>query len=743
MGVTLDPSYAFPLPIFGIDYLNFHFGSPNQQLAILFAGVLAAGNIQRSKIGNTHLDASVDFFAIAAPSSDRVYGPDGEAESERVLTWPLSTGFNLGWQATPFQKATLQYQVRFDGYVKDRTTAENFDVPSSTVTQGIGGAWEYRRGGYSLLLNGTWFGRAAWKPWGVRQPGEAAATTTSPRTYAKYSAGLSRDFYLNAVPEDSPERRVVQRPRSRSVRASISSGCSTTRGFTACRRRASATASWRWCAARIRSTSSSSTGSIFSSIRPGDATTRVAATWEPISGFGIAVNVRAPWNTILRADCRQERAARALRPARLDDAADHVAEAAPMTPTLRADLHVHTCHSKVSGTLPFLGSRDCYSTPADVYRVAKARGMDLVAFTDHDSIDGALELLNDRPDLDRRDRRRRGVVPAARRRHRRAPRRLRHDRGAASRPAAAARQRLRRHRAPARGGRLLRAEPPAAFLSRPDPARALPAAARRGAGARSPERRRCCAAHNALVEQLARTARRRCRDRALRRWWPAATRTRCGASARRGPTAPGRTRDEFLASLRQGLGRARRPRTATTATVAGDAYGVIATYVAALAGFGPRDLPPLRRAAAWRLPRVSLPFQFMPLAIAANGKARERREVAHADRSRTPPAWCRRRREASGVQPGVVGRMSTARRDHRRRPGHGARRDARGELAPDARGRVRHSRRRPSSTQRATAAASPPRSTWTAVDAGLDTARTAAPVAERSHRRARRGRGAR
>ena len=69
-----------------------------------------------------------------------------------------------------------------------------------------------------------------------------------------------------------------------------------------------------------------------------------------------------------------------------------------MTQTLRADLHVHTCHSKVSGTLTFLGSRDCYSAPEDVYRVAKARGMDLVAITDHDSIDGALELLSASPD---------------------------------------------------------------------------------------------------------------------------------------------------------------------------------------------------------------------------------------------------------------------------------------------------------------------------------------------------------
>ena len=72
-----------------------------------------------------------------------------------------------------------------------------------------------------------------------------------------------------------------------------------------------------------------------------------------------------------------------------------------MTPTLRADLHVHTCHSKVCGTLTFLGSSDCYSAPEEVYRLAKARGMDLVAITDHDSIDGALELLSSvRPDRD-------------------------------------------------------------------------------------------------------------------------------------------------------------------------------------------------------------------------------------------------------------------------------------------------------------------------------------------------------
>jgi hypothetical protein len=183
MGITIDPSYAFPLPIFGINYLDFEFGNPDTQLALLFGGVLAAGNIQRPKLGSTPLDASVDFFAIAAPSSDRIYGPDGEREDQRVLTWPLSSGVNLGWQYTAFQKAQFQYQFRFDAFVRDRTTSESFEPPPSTITNGFGGAWEYRRAGYSFVANGTWYRRLSGE-----QP-----------TYTKYTASLSRDWYFKAV----------------------------------------------------------------------------------------------------------------------------------------------------------------------------------------------------------------------------------------------------------------------------------------------------------------------------------------------------------------------------------------------------------------------------------------------------------------------------------------------------------------------------------------------------------------
>ena len=65
----------------------------------------------------------------------------------------------------------------------------------------------------------------------------------------------------------------------------------------------------------------------------------------------------------------------------------------------KADLHCHTRHSGHAKHLRFLRCRDCYSTPVDVYRTAKRRGMDLVTITDHDSIGGCLELLDRLGDL--------------------------------------------------------------------------------------------------------------------------------------------------------------------------------------------------------------------------------------------------------------------------------------------------------------------------------------------------------
>jgi len=73
-----------------------------------------------------------------------------------------------------------------------------------------------------------------------------------------------------------------------------------------------------------------------------------------------------------------------------------ISKGATMIPisTSRVDLHCHCTASAVSklGVQRALGLPECATPPEEVYELAKRRGMDFVTITDHDTIDGALEL---------------------------------------------------------------------------------------------------------------------------------------------------------------------------------------------------------------------------------------------------------------------------------------------------------------------------------------------------------------
>jgi glycosyltransferase involved in cell wall biosynthesis/predicted metal-dependent phosphoesterase TrpH len=62
-------------------------------------------------------------------------------------------------------------------------------------------------------------------------------------------------------------------------------------------------------------------------------------------------------------------------------------------------MHCHSTASQLSrlGVQRSLGLPECATPPEEVYELAKRRGMDFVTITDHDTIDGCLELA-DRPD---------------------------------------------------------------------------------------------------------------------------------------------------------------------------------------------------------------------------------------------------------------------------------------------------------------------------------------------------------
>lgn len=67
---------------------------------------------------------------------------------------------------------------------------------------------------------------------------------------------------------------------------------------------------------------------------------------------------------------------------------------------IRSDLHVHTQESKRPSEwfLKKVGARESYTDVHTLYREAKKQGMDFVTVTDHNTIDGALELVDHYPD---------------------------------------------------------------------------------------------------------------------------------------------------------------------------------------------------------------------------------------------------------------------------------------------------------------------------------------------------------
>jgi hypothetical protein len=157
----------------------------------VFGGVLAIANVQRPKLLGQHVDGSLDLFAIGVKSNDRTYDLDGELAGQRLTTLPFSTGVNLGWQVSQFQKITASYQFLFNAFSREDGTAPAFRVPVSTVTNGLGLSFEWKQGGYSLVASGTSYSRAKWEPWG-----EAGDYRPTDRQYLKYSVSLSKDFFF-------------------------------------------------------------------------------------------------------------------------------------------------------------------------------------------------------------------------------------------------------------------------------------------------------------------------------------------------------------------------------------------------------------------------------------------------------------------------------------------------------------------------------------------------------------------
>lgn len=295
---------------------------------------------------------------------------------------------------------------------------------------------------------------------------------------------------------------------------------------------------------------------------------------------------------------------------------------------MRADLHVHSYHSGYNHDLPFLRSRDCYNCPEAVYRTAKARGMDIVTITDHDSIDGCLEFLSKHPDtpdfivgeeitcwMPTTGSAPIEVHIAAYGMTERAHREIQPLRENVFDVIAYLREAnifyVLNHLFHFYKGQM----PMARYLELLDEVPALET--RNGA---------MLAAHNRLIEAIVESRVASAGDgvrHAAVGGSDAHTLRRVG---RTWTSVPATTREEFLAGLAAGRGTVGGDEGGTL-PLAADIYGVIGQYWLSLVGLQRGQFSAPRRALGLGFSVVSAPFEFIPLLIAAMSKRGESRRV--------------------------------------------------------------------------------------------------------------------
>lgn len=291
---------------------------------------------------------------------------------------------------------------------------------------------------------------------------------------------------------------------------------------------------------------------------------------------------------------------------------------------LKADLHVHSFFSGYSTSFPLFRSRDSYSDPDEIYLLAKSRGMDLVTITDHDSVDGCLEFMNRHPDAndfimgeeiecvlpDGDITVHVGALGIDERMHRE----IQPLRDNAYDVAAY----LRREGVP-----FCLNHPFMYYRNQVELTRYVTAATRHFP-AMEARNGTMLSAQNELVEKILDDTNRRGNCLARFGGSDAHVLRRVGTTY---TEAPASSPTEFLESLSRGDSRI-GGRHGSTWVLAGEIYGVIFNYWASLIGVRAQDLVGNDRLRDLSLSAVSLPFQFVPLLVAAVHKVAETRRLA-------------------------------------------------------------------------------------------------------------------
>ncbi|MEJ2085061.1 MAG: hypothetical protein P8Y44_05195 [Acidobacteriota bacterium] len=205
-GVFYDESFAYPLPLAGVDFFSLDFKGTGAQVNALFAGVLLIANIADPTFLGTEFDAGADLFLVAPKFSNTVYKNDQEIFGEELLERPASLSLNLGRKLGSYFKLNGTYNISYVDFSPSDNTAENFVVPVDHFTHTLGLEAALNRNGYRLRLGGSASSRSQWEPWGTEDSNDF---DPDDKNFYRWGASIAKTFHLGGFKKAGFELRYV------------------------------------------------------------------------------------------------------------------------------------------------------------------------------------------------------------------------------------------------------------------------------------------------------------------------------------------------------------------------------------------------------------------------------------------------------------------------------------------------------------------------------------------------------
>ncbi|MEO1370548.1 MAG: hypothetical protein AAFX50_25480, partial [Acidobacteriota bacterium] len=192
-GVFYDDGQDFPIPLAGINYLDFDWRDTGSQVNIFFAGAFLTANIAKPRVFGSNWDVGANLNGFAIAFDNELFRDGEEVPDEEIESLRQALSLFAGVQLGQYTKLDFTFGLESLDFDTNDNTADNFILPEDTLVSSFQTELTYSRSGYRFRLSGSYESRADWEFWGLP---DNTDFDPEQEDYIKWQASVGKTWWL-------------------------------------------------------------------------------------------------------------------------------------------------------------------------------------------------------------------------------------------------------------------------------------------------------------------------------------------------------------------------------------------------------------------------------------------------------------------------------------------------------------------------------------------------------------------